>query len=274
MKIVDVGSGAPIVVIPGIQGRWEWMKPAVDALAQRARVITFSLADEPTSGAPFDSRTGFASYVQQVATAMDIAGIPSAAVCGVSYGGLIAAAFAARHPERASALVLVSAIPPAWTPDRRVRFYLRAPTLLMPLFMIGSLRMYPEIAAATPGFVAGIAKAVRHGVNVLRHMFSPRRMARRVELLDGLALEPALRDVKTPTLVITGEPELDRVVPVEATGVYARMWPHATHVTLANTGHLGLITRADEFADVIASFMARTPSATDASATDPRRRIV
>jgi hypothetical protein len=45
MKIVDRGGGTPIVVIPGVQGRWEWMRPAIDALAHRSRVITFSLAD-------------------------------------------------------------------------------------------------------------------------------------------------------------------------------------------------------------------------------------
>ena len=44
--IVDQGSGPPIVLSPGLQGRWEWMRPAVDALAKHYRVITFSLCDE------------------------------------------------------------------------------------------------------------------------------------------------------------------------------------------------------------------------------------
>ena len=117
MKIIDVGSGPPVVLVPGIQGRWEWMKPAVDALATRCRVLTFSLADERTCGASFDAAHGFDCYVDQIREAMDQAGISSAAICGVSYGGLIAAAFAARHPERTFALVLVSAIPPSWRPD-------------------------------------------------------------------------------------------------------------------------------------------------------------
>src|SRR5215216_3956096 len=124
MILVDVGSGPPLVLVPGIQGRWEWMKPAVDALARRCRVITFSLADEPSCGAAFDVRSGFWCYVDQIAQAMDAAGLREAVICGVSYGGLIAAAFAARHPERTSALVLVSAVPHTWTPDERVSFYL------------------------------------------------------------------------------------------------------------------------------------------------------
>jgi len=65
-RIVDVGHGVPVVVIPGIQGRWEWMGPAIDALRPHARVITCSLADEPSSGYPADPARGFANYVAQL----------------------------------------------------------------------------------------------------------------------------------------------------------------------------------------------------------------
>lgn len=255
MNIVDVGQGAPVVLIPGIQGRWEWMRPAVDALAARCRVLTFSLADEPTSGARFDAAQGFRSYVQQVSDAMNTARLDSAAIVGVSYGGLVAAAFACSYPERVTALVLVSALPPTWAPDSRVRFFVRAPRLLTPLFIVSSLRLYREIAAATPGLLSGIRAALRQAFIALVHPFNPARMARRVRLLAAIDLGAALARVQVPTLVITGEPALDRVVPVRATGEYLRIWPHATHVTLARTGHLGLITRAGEFARVVASFV-------------------
>ena len=255
MKIVDVGAGAPVVIVPGIQGRWEWMKPAVAALAERCRVLTFSLADEPTCGGRFDPETGFDCYVDQIREALDQAHVERAAICGVSYGGLVAAAFAARHPERVSALVLVSAIPPSWQPDARVRFYLRAPLLLSPLFLVGSLRMYKEIAAATPGFLGGAVAAARHALTALTHMFSPGRMARRVHLIDGLHLDRDLATISAPALVITGDPTLDRVVPVRLTEEYLRLWPHAQRATLARTGHLGLITRARDFAAVVEPFV-------------------
>jgi pimeloyl-ACP methyl ester carboxylesterase len=271
MQLVEKGTGSPVVLVPGIQGRCEWMRPAVEALARRCRVITFSLADERTCGAAFDPANGFACYVQQIADAMDAAGVERAAICGVSYGGLIAAAFAARHPERVSALILVSAIPPTWKPDSRVRFFLRAPRLLTPLFIAGSVRMYGEIAAASHGTVQALTLAARHAVTVLTHMFSPMRMARRVALLDGLSLEPELRPLRVPTLVITGETQLDRVVPVQLTHEYLHLWPHAEQITLANTGHIGLVTRAGEFARVVSAFVDRVaPMAT----AESRRRIV
>ena len=270
MHLIDVGSGPPIVIVPGIQGRWEWMKPAVDALACRCRVITFSLADEPSCGATFDD-SGFWCYVDQIARAMDLAGIPEAAICGVSYGGLIAAAFAARHPERTSTLVLVSALPPTWTPDDRVKFYLRAPRLLTPLFMVGALRMHREIAAATPGLIRGITATVRHGWTALTHMFSPARMARRVTFLARVSLQEELGGVCLPTLVVTGEPELDRVVPVARTTEYLRLWPQAQHAILPQTGHLGLITRPDDFANLVTSFI---DDASKQVADHHRRRVV
>ena len=107
------------------------MKPAVDALARRCRVITFSLADEPTCGGRFDEKNGFDSYVDQVAEAMDLAGIERAAICGVSYGGLDCGGLrGATSGSDGRRSILVSALPPSWRPNERAEFYLRAPRLL------------------------------------------------------------------------------------------------------------------------------------------------
>jgi pimeloyl-ACP methyl ester carboxylesterase len=262
MNIIDRGSGQPIVVLPGIQGRWEWMKPGIDALAAHARVITFSLADEPSSHASFDEATGFWNYVEQVRKALDQCGIREAAICGVSYGGLIAALFAARYPQRVTSLVLVSALPPSWKPDGRVSFYLRYPWLLSPLFCLGAVRLYREIAAAQDTWWRGLTSACGAGTIALRHMFHPGRMARRVHLLSsvlatdqtGRRIEAELSHVKVPTMIVTGEESLERVVPPRITREYLAIWPHARVETLARTGHLGILTRPEEFAVLVSTF--------------------
>lgn len=269
MKIIDRGSGTPVVLVPGIQGRWEWLQPAVDALATRCRVITFSLADEPTCGASFDERTGFDCYVRQIGDALDAAGVQSAIVCGISYGGLIAAAFAARHPDRTRAVVVVSAIPPSWKPDGRVRFLMRAPRLLSPLFCINSLRLFPEMVAAKESFGSAVSFAIRHLATVIWYRFSPPLMARRVRLLEGIDLEAEVTQVRVPTLVIAGQPDLDRVVPVALTRDYLRLWPEARFASIDRSGHLGSISKPDEFAELVTRF-AESLSRTH----DQRRRIV
>ena len=266
MTIIDVGSGPAVVIVPGIQGRWEWMRPGVDALARTCRVLTFSLADEPTSGARFDESRGFDCYVEQVREALDARGIDRAAICGVSYGGLIAAAFAGRYPQRTASLVLVSAIPPSWKPDARAGVYLRWPRLLSPLFCLASLRLHREIAAAHRGGFNGLRASARYGWNVLTHMFSPRRMARRVRLLSTVDRAAATNGVGAPVLVVTGEEQLDRVVPVRLTLEYLQLWPHARVATIERTGHVGLITRPDAFAAVVSRFVHDNAGASTASA--------
>lgn len=271
MNIIDVGTGTPLVLIPGIQGRWEWMRPTVDAFAKQCRVMTFSLADEPTSGASFDESAGIWSYVQQVRDVLEAKKLGRAAICGISYGGLIAASFAARHTDNVSALILASAIPPSWRPDSRAEFFMRSPRLLSPLFCIGSLRMCPEFFAAR-GMLPGAAFAVQHAGTVLAHMFSPRLMARRARMVAALDVERDLARVRCPTLVVTGEPTLDRVVPVRLTREYHRIWPHAAEATLPRTGHLGVITKPDEFARLVVSFADQADQRERADQADQRER--
>jgi pimeloyl-ACP methyl ester carboxylesterase len=266
MNIIDRGEGVPIVVIPGVQGRWEWMTAGIDALAQRSRVITFSLADEPSANARFDESAGFSNYVDQVRDALDAARLERAAICGVSYGGLIAAGFAARYPGCVSSLILVSALPPSWRPDARVAFYVRHPWLMTPLFCAGSLQFYGEIAAAQDSWWGGITTAASVALIVLRHMFHPSRMARRVHLLtSALAangvegrIDAELARVKVPTLLVMGEERFERVVPPRLTKEYLALWPHARVETLARTGHLGVITRPQEFAAVVSRFVSES----------------
>jgi pimeloyl-ACP methyl ester carboxylesterase len=262
--MIDRGSGIPIVLIPGLQGRWEWMAPTVDALAEHCRVVTFSLADEPTSAFSLNEQDGLESYVTQVRDALDRAHIQKAVIVGVSFSGLVAAEFAARYPDRVLGVVLASALPPGWTPDARARFYLRAPRLLSPLFWLTApSRMLPELLAALS--VPGCMRfAVATGVNCVRAALSPTRMARRVRWMTTFEFRD-VSSVRAPALVITGEDRLDRIVRPELTRRYLTLWPQAKHVTLAGTGHLGLVTKPRAFADLVCRF------ATGIAATDDNR---
>jgi len=125
--MIDRGKGTPIVLIPGLQGRWEWMRSAVDALAKHHRVISFSLCDERTSPFPCQPEKAFENYLDQVDLALDRARIDKAVIAGVSYGGLIAAEYAARRPQRVQGLVLVNALHSSWQPDPRQQRYLDSP---------------------------------------------------------------------------------------------------------------------------------------------------
>ncbi len=251
--MVDRGAGIPVVVIPGIQGRWEWISPTIDALAARCRVITFSLCDEPTSGFAFDESRPIGAYVDQVADVLDRARLEKAVIVGVSYGGLVATEFAARYPQRVLGLVLASALPLGWRPDARAKFYMRAPRLLSPVFWLTSpFRMWPEVSAALP-LGARPRFLMTYGYRAVRATMSPIRMARRLRWTESHEFcDPSC--IEAPALVITGEDGLDRIVPPARTREYVRRLPRARHVTLQRTGHIGLVTKPEAFADLVCRF--------------------
>lgn len=255
--MIDRGRGLPFVLVPGIQGRWEWTSQAVDALAARARVLTFSLCDEPTSGFRCNPARGFENYLDQIEACLERAGLDDAIVVGVSFGGLIASEFAARRPARTRGLVLVSALPWDWTPDARVRFYLRAPRALTAVFCAGApFRFYPELAAVFPTLGTQARFIASNSSNVLRAFPSPSRMARRVGWVETHRFADP-QSIEAPTLVITGEAGLDRVVPVELTERCATGLRNVERAVLDRTGHLGIVTRSDTFADLAFAFANR-----------------
>ena len=69
-------------------------------------------------------------------------------------------------------------------------------------------------------------------------------------------VEDDIRGITAPTLIVTGERQLDHVVPVEGSSEYARRIPNARAVVLERTGHLGTITRPEAFTDVVRDFVA------------------
>ena len=259
--LIDRGKGPPLVLVPGVQGRWEWMQPTVDALAEHFRVLTFSLAGDLASGQSLEPRLGFDTFIAQVDRAFEEAGLTSALLCGVSYGGLIAYRYASLRPARIRQLVLVSALPPDYRPDRRYHFYARAPRLLFPLFLAASAhRASPELRAAMPRWTHRTRDIVVHGWRVLRAPVSPALMRDRMRLLVDAELFSPAGQVTAPTLVVTGEADLDRTVPVEVTERYLHFVPGAERATLERTGHMGTITRPHAFASIVRDFASRHES--------------
>ena len=70
MTIVEQGRGQPLVLIPGLQGRWEYLRPTIDALAGDFHVVTFPLCDEPSAHAPYDVARGLDNFVDQIQAAL------------------------------------------------------------------------------------------------------------------------------------------------------------------------------------------------------------
>ena len=257
MTIIDRGSGPPLVLVPGLQGRWEYIAPAVDALSAHFRVLTFPLCDEPTSGYSCDVDRGLDAYADQIGTVLDQAQESRAAICGISFGGLIAAHFAATQSSRTSAQILVSTPPSGMGLKRRHQIYVRAPWILGPLLLLEApWRLGPELRRAITDPAARRRFSLNALTTLMRAPVSLSRMAARTRLLTRVDLRGDCKRITAPTLVVTGEPGLDDVVPAEGSSEYARLIPGARTAVIEDSGHLGSVTRPHAFAALVKDFLA------------------
>jgi pimeloyl-ACP methyl ester carboxylesterase len=259
-KVFEQGSGEPLVLIPGVQGRWEYSRGLVDALARSYRVITFSLGDERTGHHTGASRMDV--LADQVSGAMQRLDVDRAAIVGVSFGGLVALRFAASNPSRTRALVIISAPGPGWRLKPRHDWYARFPWLFGPVFLAESpFRLRREIAAALPS-AAARRRYLRDQLRTLvTAPVSLSRMAGRARLIGMYDRVADCAKVDAPTLVVHGDDRLDHVTGSGGTADYGTLIRNAKVVQMDETGHLGSVTRPDDCASIIRQFL--TDSAND-----------
>ncbi len=260
IAIVERGRGVPVILIPGIQGRWQYFEPTFDALARSCRAITFSLDGEPGAGRPFDRAAGVDGLAGQVDAVLDGLGLDRAVLCGVSFGGLVALRFAATRPARTAGLILASTPGPGFHLRRRHEIYAKLPWLFGPVFLAEMpARVGKELRAAIVSRRERMQFNWRQIRTFLKAPLSMSRMAARARLIGGpqeaerRRLEAAA--IRVPTLVLTGESLLDHVVPAEGTSEYVSLIRGAAGVRLERSGHLGCITRPEAFAAAIMEFI-------------------
>jgi 3-oxoadipate enol-lactonase len=252
----DRGTGPPVVVVPGVHGRWEWSKPALEHLSRRCRAVSYSLCGDLGSRSRFDPELGFESYVRQLDRVLDQTGLRRTALCGVSFGGYVALRYAAWRPERVSALVLASVPGPMWQPNSQQSQWLASPWRSAPAFALTSpLRLWPEVSAALPRAGQRLGFFVRQGVRCVRSPMIPPNMAARIRCAAAIDFHNDSAQVRTATLIVTGEETLDRVVPVTSTRAYASLIRGAEYTVMRRTGHIGVLTQPARFAEIVSGFV-------------------
>lgn len=242
----------PIVIIPGIQGRWEWMRPAIEALRPGCggRISTFSLNEEDGISDPFEQ------WMSLIERERERLGGRPMVLIGVSFGGLVAVRYAARHPQHVAALVLVSTPSPQMRLGSFEQGMVENPLTRLPLFAIrGVKRLAPEVIAAMPTWRERLLFALSYGWTVISNPAGPTRMARWVKAWQAADIACECSRITAPTHLITGEPRLDRVVPVQSTLHYLTLIPGSTFSRLSHTGHIGLVSRPHDFSALVNEFL-------------------
>jgi pimeloyl-ACP methyl ester carboxylesterase len=178
------------------------------------------------------------------------AGLPERfSLVGSSFGSLIALAFAAAHPERVKALVLVSPVASV----HRVRRWALALSTLVRVPKPFAYVLAPAIARVLGGSrlpPEGRAEIVREA-----RRLSPVELLRRLEdVLEADYLEE-LERLEMPTLVLHGA--RDMLVPLSYARDVARRLPNARLEVLREASHLPYMSHTDAFNAFVGDFLQR-----------------
>ena len=179
----------------------------------------------------------FDTWVRDLETVVDAAGLDRFPLLGISRGGPIAIAYAVKHPERVTQLVLYGAfaagLKHVGTPQE-----LEARRALASLLRLGWGLNNPAFCRTfTCRFIPEATPEHEQWFDELQRLStSPENAARLMERDDDIDVRPLLSQVKTPTLVI--HCDRDRAVPPENGRLLAAEIPGAWYVSLPSANHL------------------------------------
>jgi pimeloyl-ACP methyl ester carboxylesterase len=236
------GEGPPLLFLHAAGGAGQWLE-FHDLLARRFEVIApdhpgFGGSDELAEVEAMDD------LVYHYLDVMVRLGLDRPTVVGASFGGWIAAEIAVLAPEAVGSLVLLSAAGLRLPSHPVADLFLMTPEALAEtLFHDGS-----KAAAAFPADpdVDAVLAAYRDMTALARFSWTP--------FMSNPKLERRLHRVTAPTLVAW--PTEDRLIPIAHGRRYAESIPNATFTTVADCGHAMYFERPEEFAGIIADFLA------------------
>jgi 3-oxoadipate enol-lactonase len=233
------GHGPALVLVhAGIADMRMW-EPLVALLDHRFTVVRYDMRGhgETTYG------PGACSDVDDLAALLDALAIESCCLAGASFGGLVALAFAAEHPERVERLMVLDAPLPDHDWSERMGEFFAA-----------------ENAAAEAG---RIDDAVSLNVELWVGSAEPRvrelvaemqERAFRLQLEsepESAGLQPDLSRITMPVTVVMGENDVEDFIAIAHR--LADELPHATLECVTRAAHLPALERPDAVAELIVS---------------------
>ena len=200
---IEGPDGAPVVILANPIGTTRAIWDAqVRLLRDDFRLLRFELRGHGEPGARSDAPPGpysVADLGTDVLGLMREAGIPAAAYCGISLGGMIGLWLAANAPDRIRSLIVCCT---AITPMPSRQAWLDRAALVRTAGMTAIREMMPP-RWFTPDFIVRQPGAVTAAMDMLLGT-DPQGYAGCGEAIADLDLRPALGSIKAPTLVIAG----------------------------------------------------------------------
>ena len=222
-----------------IEYDWEspiW-SPLLQQLAARYRLIRYDgrgngLADREVGD------ISFAAFVRDLETVVEVDGVKRSAFLGISQGAAVAIAYAVRHPDRVSKLILYG----GYAQGRNKRGSAAEAEMAPGLPCHHAARLGRRAFGLHEGLQLGVLsrtaspQQIKWLVDLQRVTTSPENAARIRNACDDIDVVSLLPKVQVPTLVL--HCRHDSVAPLEQGRLIASSIPHAKFVTLESDNHV------------------------------------
>lgn len=246
-EVHEVGSGPPLVLIPGLAGGVGLLGPLAKSLAENHHVFTYQLRGENDCFAlrhPFD----LDDLVDDLAELIDAMKLENPIIMGVSFGAIIALKFAIRFPHRVHRLVVQGVGS-------------RFETSLLQQIASTVLSRFP-LPADSP-FVNQFFNLLFGGRQkrdslfefVTRQIWQTDQsvMAYRLRLVESFDVASQLPGIKAPSLVLSGERDI--LVSAGSLSTLCDDIPNVHFERLPGCGHLAFVTRPDLITKKVTQFV-------------------
>ena len=245
LAYASVGSGYPLIKSANWLNHldYEWDSPIwkhwLAELTKHHRLIRY---DERGNGlSQWDvPEMSFDLWVQDLERVVEAAGVDRFALLGISQGGAVAIAYAIRHPERVSHLILLGAFSQGLA-ARGTEEQMAARRALQTLVRMGWGKNNPDFKSMYTKFYfphASTPEQLDWFNDLQRISASPENAARILTLIDEISVRALLPQVSVPTIVFHGD--RDRVIPAEEGRILASEIPGARFIPLNTANHVPL----------------------------------
>lgn len=251
MSYMEAGAGhrEAVLLLHGIGSNscgWRYVMPA---LGDRYRVIAWNAPGYYLSDNFAAETPSHAQYAAALAALLDALGIAATDVVGSSFGSLIAASFASRHPERVKRLVLLGTTRgQAWLPpdERARRLEMRAASIRDGGLDLAEKRWGNLVSPTANATAIALVKEVLGATH-------PRGMMQAARTSDATDVLGFARGIKAPTLLAVGSE--DRVNPPAISRTIAEAIEGSTLVELDGVGHLPKLEAPQRTIELIAGHL-------------------
>jgi len=258
LRVLEEGTGVPVLMLHGFTGSAESMNVAADALAGRAALIRPDLVGHGGSIAPDEPDAhSMEACVADLDALLDARGLPSAHVVGYSMGARVALALAVWRSARVRSLVLIGGR--AGIEDSRERVERRrADEVLADRIEARGLGWFVDHWMGLPLF-ASQARLGRRALERARAARLRQRPAGLAASLRGMGVgaQPPLFDslhrVDVPTLLVVGDEDAKFAALAED---LAGRLPHARVARIPCAGHAAHLENPAAFGAELRHFLA------------------